>query len=260
MKGHIPLTAKPFACNERLKENAMIVVLTGAGISRESGLLTFRDQDGLWAGHSVEKVCTPHALADNRQFVLDFYNERRKEFNAPEIRPNAAHIALAKLEEALPPGEVLVVTQNIDTLHEQAGSKNVLHMHGEINKARCERCRAVVDWEGDMRTTDVCPKCEMPGGLRPHIVFFHEVPLAMREIERALQRADLFVSIGTSGVVYPAAGFCAMARGVGAYCVELNLEPSLVNHIFNESRQGPATQVVPQFVEELLQQKKPAAD
>lgn len=229
----------------------MIVILTGAGISKESGLQTFRDQDGLWAGHSVEKVCTPQALANDRQFVLDFYNDRRREFNAPEVKPNAAHLALADLERALPAGEVLIVTQNIDTLHEQAGSKNVLHMHGEIDKARCERCHAVMDWHDDMTTDDVCPACNVPGGIRPHIVFFHEMPVHMHEIERALQNADTFVAIGTSGIVYPAAGFCATARSAGAHCVELNLEPSMMNRMFHESRQGPATRIVPQFVEEM---------
>lgn len=229
----------------------MIAVLTGAGISRESGLQTFRDQDGLWAGHRVEEVCTPHALARNRRFVLDFYNQRRKEFNGSRIKPNAAHLALAELEQKMP-GKVLIITQNIDTLHEQAGSRNVLHMHGEINKARCEECGAVLEWNEDITVGDCCPECGEQGRLRPHIVFFHEMPFFMEEIEAALKRCSLFTAIGTSGVVYPAAGFCSLARTAGARCLELNLEPSLVCGVFHEARQGPATRLVPAFVQEVL--------
>lgn len=231
----------------------MIAILTGAGISRESGLQTFRDQDGLWAGHRVEEVCTPHALARNRQFVLEFYNQRRQEFNSPRIKPNAAHLALAELERKLP-GKVLIITQNIDTLHEQAGSNNVLHMHGEINKARCESCGTLLEWTHDITIEDSCPECGERGQLRPHIVFFHEMPLFMEEIEAALKHCTLFTAIGTSGVVYPAAGFCSLARTAGAHCVELNLEPSCVCSVFHEARQGAATQLVPAFVEEVLQQ------
>lgn len=232
----------------------MIVILTGAGISRESGLQTFRDQDGLWAGHSVEDVCTPRALARNRTFVLDFYNQRRREFNGSQIKPNAAHLALAKLEQELPE-PVLIVTQNIDTLHEQAGSKNILHMHGEINKARCERCQAILEWPDDITVESSCPECGEHGCLRPHIVFFHEMPFFMDEIEEALKHCTLFTAIGTSGIVYPAAGFCSLARSSGAHCLELNLEPSCVCSVFHEARQGPATKLVPAFVQELLEKR-----
>ena len=230
----------------------MIVILTGAGISRESGLQTFRDQDGLWAGHSVDDVCTPRALARNRPLVLEFYNQRRREFNRPEIKPNAAHLALAELERNMPE-HILIITQNIDTLHEQAGSKNVLHMHGEVNKARCEHCGAILEWTKDITVDDSCPECMERGGLRPHIVFFHEMPLFMDEIENALRRCSLFTAIGTSGMVYPAAGFCSLARSAGAHCLELNLEPSCVCSVFHEARQGRATKLVPEFVHELLQ-------
>ncbi|MFQ5347724.1 MAG: Sir2 family NAD+-dependent deacetylase [Rhodothalassiaceae bacterium] len=226
-----------------------IVILTGAGISAESGLSTFRDEGGLWAQHRIEDVATPEAFAGNPALVQSFYNARRRQLR--EVAPNAAHAALARLESELA-GEVLVVTQNVDDLHERAGSRRVLHMHGELRKARCLGCGAVLPWEDDVRDDDRCPRCRR-ARLRPHIVWFGEIPFHMEEIERAIARADLFVSIGTSGAVYPAAGFVGLARALGrAHTVELNLEPSEGRHLFAEGHYGPATDVVPAFVDRLL--------
>ncbi len=227
-----------------------VVILTGAGISAESGLSTFRDEGGLWAKHRIEDVATPDAFARDPERVQTFYNLRRREL--ARVAPNAAHKALARLESELD-GEVLVVTQNVDDLHERAGSRRVLHMHGELRKARCLDCAAVVAWEGDIAQGDRCPVCAR-GRLRPHIVWFGEIPFHMDEIERAIAHADLFVSIGTSGAVYPAAGFVGLARSLGrAHTVELNLEPSEGRHLFAEGHYGPATEIVPAFVEGLLE-------
>ena len=226
-----------------------IVILTGAGISAESGLSTFRDAGGLWAQHRIEDVATPEAFARDPELVQRFYNLRRREL--ARVAPNAAHKALARLESELD-GELLVVTQNVDDLHERAGSRHVLHMHGELKKARCLACGAVVPWAGDIAEGDRCPLCRK-GRLRPHIVWFGEVPFHMEEIEQAIARADLFVSIGTSGAVYPAAGFVGLARALGrAHTVELNLEPSEGRHLFAEGHYGPASRIVPAFVERLL--------
>ncbi|WP_243295410.1 Sir2 family NAD+-dependent deacetylase [Geothrix mesophila] len=230
-----------------LSRDASIVILTGAGISAESGLRTFRDANGLWENHRVEDVATPEAFQRNPALVHRFYNARRR--SLPGVRPNAAHAALARLECEWP-GEVLLVTQNVDDLHDRAGSRNLLHMHGELLKGRCLACRAVLDWPGDMDADSRCPVCRR-GGMRPHIVWFGEVPLEMDRIFDALERCDLFAAIGTSGHVYPAAGFVA-AVGPGARTVELNLEPSRVVDAFREHRVGRATDLVPAFVEELL--------
>ena len=227
-----------------------VVILTGAGISAESGLSTFRDEGGLWAKHRIEDVATPEAFARDPELVQTFYNLRRREL--ARVAPNAAHKALARLESELD-GELLVVTQNVDDLHERAGSRRVLHMHGELRKARCLACGGVLPWEGDIAEGDRCAFCK-DGRLRPHIVWFGEIPFHMDEIERAITRADLFVSIGTSGAVYPAAGFVALARSLGrAHTVELNLEPSEGRHLFAEGHYGPATEIVPAFVEGLLE-------
>ncbi len=226
-----------------------VFILTGAGISRESGIPTFRDADGLWAGVRIEDVATPEAFERDPQRVLDFYNKRRRALLDPAIRPNAAHLALARLERALS-GEVLVVTQNIDDLHERAGTRNLIHMHGELLKARCVRCGAVHPWPRDITREDVCPACGGP--LRPHVVWFGEMPLFMDGILEALSRCDLFVSIGTSGNVYPAAGFVAGVVQRGVPAVELNLEPSEGASLFTHARHGPATEVVPAFVNDLL--------
>jgi NAD-dependent deacetylase len=230
-----------------------IVVLTGAGISAESGLATFRGPDGLWEGHRVEDVCTPQALARAPALVHAFYDARRTKLG--EVEPNAAHHALARLDAEWP-GELLIVTQNVDDLHERAGAKRLLHMHGELKSALCAACGERHPWEGPMSPVDfVAPTCPSCGAsaLRPDIVFFGEMPYHMDRIEAALARADLFVSIGTSGAVYPAAGFVQTARHCGAWALELNLEPSAGSYMFSESRMGPAGELVPAWVEEVLE-------
>lgn len=234
-----------------------IVILTGAGISRESGLHTFRDADGIWATVRIEDVATPEAFARDPVRVHDFYNTRRRGLLDPQIRPNAAHDALARLERAWP-GSVLLVTQNIDDLHERAGSHALLHMHGELLKARCGDCGAVSACRRDLSVAQTCPRCGRTGSLRPHVVWFGEMPLEMDRIYAALADCDLFVSIGTSGNVYPAAGFVAEARAHGADTVELNLEPSEGATLFADAVYGPATRTVPAFVERLLASVGPA--
>ncbi|HJW43584.1 MAG TPA: Sir2 family NAD+-dependent deacetylase [Geothrix sp.] len=224
-----------------------LVILTGAGISAESGLRTFRAADGLWEDHRVEDVATPGAFQRNPALVYRFYNERRR--SLPAVHPNAAHLALARLEREWP-GELLLVTQNVDDLHDRAGSTNLLHMHGELLKARCLACGKVHPWAGDLDGHSRCPTCTREA-LRPHIVWFGELPLEMDRIYQALDRCDCFVAIGTSGHVYPAAGFVEAVRP-GARTVELNLEPSLVASAFREARTGRATDLVPAFVQELL--------
>jgi NAD-dependent deacetylase len=225
-----------------------IVVLTGAGVSAESGLATFRGPDGLWEGHRVEDVCTPQALACDPALVHSFYDQRRAKLT--EVWPNAAHEALARLDAEWP-GELLIVTQNVDDLHERAGAKRLLHMHGELKSALCASCGARMRWEGPMGHGPECPSCGA-AKLRPDIVFFGEMPYDMGRIDAALSRADLFVSIGTSGAVYPAAGFVQTARHCGAWALELNLKPSAGSYMFCESRMGPAGELVPAWVDEVL--------
>jgi NAD-dependent deacetylase len=225
-----------------------IVILTGAGISAESGLATFRGPDGLWEGHRIEDVCTPEALARDAALVHRFYDERRAKLQ--EVKPNAAHQALAALD-AQWPGELLIVTQNVDDLHERAGARRLIHMHGELCSALCASCGKAVPWTGPLPPGSLCNGCGRPE-LRPDIVFFGEMPYEMDRIDEALRRADLFVSVGTSGAVYPAAGFVQTARHVGARTVELNLEPSAGSFYFEESRMGPASELVPALVRELL--------
>ncbi len=227
-----------------------IVILTGAGISKESGLQTFRDPDGIWAKHRIEDVATPQAFARDPEAVLGFYNLRRAQMSDAEIKPNAAHAALGTLEEFWP-GGVLLVTQNIDDLHARGGSRNLIHMHGELAKTRCNDCEHLIEGIGDIETAMTCPACDASGTLRPHVVWFGEMPLEMDAIGAALGQCGLFVSIGTSGNVYPAAGFVQEARQHGAYAVELNLEESLGAGLFQEGRYGPATEIVPAFVDEL---------
>ncbi|MEQ8964778.1 MAG: NAD-dependent protein deacylase [Azospirillaceae bacterium] len=237
---------------DSLKPTDPIVVLTGAGISKESGLDTFRDADGIWARVRLEDVATPEAFARDPDRVQSFYNDRRRALLTADVAPNAAHAALARLERAWP-GGVLLVTQNIDDLHERAGSETLIHMHGEILKARCAACETVVPWREDLTTTLACGACGRTGGMRPHVVWFGEMPLEMDRIAEALAACGLFVSIGTSGTVYPAAGFVQEARVHGrARCVELNLEASEGASFFHESREGPASELVPAFVEEVL--------
>ena len=226
-----------------------IVVLTGAGISAESGLATFRGEDGLWEGHRVEDVATPEAFRRDPALVHKFYNARRAQLS--EVEPNAAHRALARLEAEWP-GDLLLVTQNVDDLHERAGSTRLIHMHGQNTAAWCLACDRRAPWKEEMSQVSVCPGCGEAGSLRPDIVWFGEMPYDMDRIEEALRACDLFVSIGTSGAVYPAAGFVQTARYCGARTLEMNLEPSLGSMFFNESRVGPAGELVPSWVDEML--------
>jgi len=231
---------------------ANIVILTGAGISKESGLSTFRDPDGIWATVNIEDVATPEAFARDPDRVHAFYNWRRAQMREKDVAPNPAHHALARLEDAWP-GEVLVVTQNVDNLHEDAGTRNLIHMHGRHREVRCNDCGHIEPWSGDLSVRDVCRGCERPGGLRPNVVWFGETPLEMERIQAALIACDLFVSIGTSGAVYPAAGFVNLVNQVGrAQTLELNLEPSHGAAAFDACRHGPASEIVPAWVDELL--------
>ncbi len=231
---------------------APIVVLTGAGISKESGLHTFRDPDGIWARYDISEVATPEAFINNPDLVHHFYNDRRAGLLDPAVQPNAAHLALARLEAEWP-GDVLLVTQNIDDLHDRAGSKNLIHMHGELLKTRCNHCDLLTNWSEPLDQGIPCPSCAKPGGLRPHVVWFGEMPLEMERIYTALTDCGLFISIGTSGNVYPAAGFVQMAREeAGAETVELNLEPSNGATLFEYSRYGAASEIVPSFVSSLI--------
>ena len=231
-----------------LSPESSIVILTGAGISAESGLATFRGAGGMWADQRVEDVATPEGFARDPELVHRFYNERRAQLAT--VQPNAAHLALAELERAWP-GEFLLVTQNVDDLHDRAGSGNLLHMHGELARSRCARCGHVFLWPGPTSQEMPCPACGRKPAVRPHIVWFGEMPLELERIGSALARCALFAAIGTSGNVYPAAGFVASV-GPGATTLELNLEPSLVTSAFTEHRQGPATELVPALVRELL--------
>ena len=226
-----------------------IVVLTGAGVSAESGLATFRGPDGLWEGHRVEDVCTPEAYRRNPALVHEFYDARRAKLRT--VEPNAAHKALARLDDEWP-GKLLLITQNVDDLHERAGSKRLLHMHGELASAWCLACGERFGWEGPMGEEARCPTCDSQGHVRPDIVWFGEMPYEMDRIEEALRACDLFMSIGTSGAVYPAAGFVQTARYCGATTLEINLEPSLGSTLFDESRTGRAGDLVPVFVDEIL--------
>jgi NAD-dependent deacetylase len=224
-----------------------VVVLTGAGISAESGLPTFRDADGLWEGHDPMVVATPEAFAADRDLVQRFYDERRAAL--ARVRPNAAHQALARLEEALG-DDLLLVTQNVDDLHERGGSRRVHHLHGRLRAAWCTACDRRHEWTGTLADSPPCPACGSPS-LRPDVVWFGEVPYGTEEVEQALFDCDQFVAIGTSGVVYPAAAFVHWAAANGAETLELNLDPDPVSD-FTRSRRGPATELVPAWVEELL--------
>jgi len=226
-----------------------IVILTGAGISAESGLATFRAADGLWEGHRVEDVATPEAYLRDPSLVHQFYDARRARLG--EVAPNAAHLALARLDAAWD-GDLLLVTQNVDDLHDRAGSRRLLHMHGELTRGWCVACDARFAWEGDMGGGALCPSCNAAGRVRPDIVWFGEMPYEMERIEAVLARCDLFVSIGTSGAVYPAAGFVRAARYHGARTLELNLEPSQGSDLFHESRKGRARELTPVWAEEIL--------
>jgi len=235
-------------------ENRRIVILTGAGISKESGLDTFRDAGGIWSKVNIEDVATPEAFERDPVRVHEFYNHRRRNMAGGDVIPNAAHEALAKLEQQWP-GEVLLVTQNIDDLHEKGGSSpdHLIHMHGEMLKVRCENCRTISHWEDDLSTATACPDCGATGLMRPHVVWFGEMPLEMNRIYKALDDCWLFMSIGTSGNVYPAAGFVSHVRMRGSgHTVELNLEPSEGATQFAEALYGPATEIVPDYIDKLL--------
>lgn len=228
-----------------------IVILTGAGISAESGVPTFRGADGLWEGHRVEEVATQEAFAKDPLLVHTFYNMRRAKLLDGTIQPNSAHLALARLAKS-PEHQVLLVTQNIDDLHERGGSPAVLHMHGELLKSRCNDCGAVQPCREDLGRSSVCPACGHIDCLRPHVVWFGEMPFGLDEIAAAISRADLFVAIGTSGLVYPAAGFVSLARKSGVKSLEINLEASAASRVFHETRRGKAGELVPAWVEELM--------
>lgn len=234
-----------------------IVILTGAGISAESGLQTFRASDGLWCGHRVEDVATPEAFRRNPALVQEFYNMRRAQLT--EVEPNAAHLALARLA-AESPGKVTLITQNVDDLHQRAALTHppspraaFYNMHGELKKVRCADTGHIHSWEKEITEHDACTCCERTGTLRPHIVWFGEMPLFMDEIDVALHACDLFLSIGTSGNVYPAAGFVQQLRSRGrAQLIECNIEPSLGSHFFHETLIGPASQTVPAYIDAII--------
>lgn len=228
-----------------------ILVLTGAGISQESGLAMFRDADGIWANVRFEDVATPEAFARDPARVQAFYNARRRQLQDSSVKPNAAHQALAQLE-AHRPGEIMIATQNIDDLHERAGSRAVIHMHGELLKARCTACGKTTVWYDDLTGREECPTCAIEGQLRPHVVWFGEMPLRLDPIYQVLAECKLFLSIGTSGNVQPAASFVEEARRVGAHTVGLNLEPSAGASLFAEQIYGPATKIVPEYVTGLI--------
>jgi NAD-dependent deacetylase len=228
-----------------------LVVLTGAGISRESGLHTFRDADGVWARVRIEDVATPEAFARAPAQVNEFYNHRRRQLLDPTIRPNAAHDALARLETQWS-GEFLLITQNVDDLHERAGSRRLVHMHGELLRGRCAHCGTTFDVLTDLDPQQSCAVCGKTGGLRPDVVWFGEMPYQLERIYEVLRRCDLFAAIGTSGAVYPAAQFVAEADRAGAHTVELNLAVADNTGSFAEHLHGSATQVVPQWVERML--------
>jgi len=227
-----------------------IVILTGSGISAESGLGTFRDEGGLWSEYDLEEVATPEGFARDPALVHRFYNARRA--NCLGAAPNAAHAALARLQD-FTKGDTVIVTQNIDDLHERGGAQGVIHMHGELLRALCATCGHRWDAPSNMAPEDPCPACGAPA-TRPDVVWFGEMPYHMEEIDRHLSTCDLFVAIGTSGAVYPAAGFVMEARRAGARTLELNLEPSDVAGLFHETRQGPAGVLVPRWVDEVLGQ------
>jgi len=231
-----------------MAEIERIVILTGAGISAESGIDTFRSGGGLWEQHRVEDVATPDGFARNPNLVLNFYDMRRAAL--ANVEPNPAHEALARLEREFS-GKLLLVTQNVDDLHERGGSARVLHMHGELKSALCTSCEMRSRWEAAMIDRPPCPVCRAPT-LRPDVVWFGEMPYEMGRIYQAIEACDLFVSIGTSGAVYPAAGFVQEARANGARTLELNLERSEGSRFFHETRLGPASALVPQWVDEVL--------
>lgn len=227
-----------------------IVILTGAGVSAESGVATFRGAGGLWEGHRIEDVASPEGFARNSALVQRFYNLRRAALRT--VQPNAAHVAIARLQREYQNGKVTLITQNVDDLHERGGSPAVLHMHGELLKIRCTRCDQVHVWNEDISPDLACMECGKTGTLRPDIVWFGEMPYYLDEISSALARADVFVAVGTSGKVYPAAGFVVQASRLGARTIEFNLEPSDVSEAFDEHHIGTAGSCVPAWVAQML--------
>ena len=233
-----------------MQKYSNVVILTGAGISAESGVSTFRDAGGIWQKYDYKKVSTPDGFRANPDLVHDFYNMRRT--GLAKYNPNQAHTAVARLERKFD-GSVLVVTQNVDDLHERAGTQNLIHMHGQLYEVKCKVCGKVTKTASEIGRQTVCSHCGVPGGLRPNVVWFGEVPMFMDTIYSALAKCDLFVSIGTSGTVYPAAGFVQEVRSHGrAHTLEINLEPSEGVSLFHEVRHGSASQLVPEFVSQLL--------
>ncbi|TNF04164.1 MAG: NAD-dependent deacylase [Deltaproteobacteria bacterium] len=229
-----------------------IVILTGAGISAESGIATFRDKNGLWENHDVMEVASPDGFRRDPELVYRFYNERRKQLLSKEVIPNPAHEALARLEKEFQ-GKMTIITQNVDDLHERGGSQNVLHMHGELLKIRCQRTRKVFEEKGTINSQSICECCNLEGTLRPHIVWFGEVPMFMDKIENLLREADLFVSIGTSGQVYPASMFVQMAKLENdCVTIEANLEKTQISWNFDKSLLGKAGDIVPGLVDKIL--------
>ncbi len=227
-----------------------LVVLSGAGISAESGIRTFRDQNGLWENHRIEDVATPRGFLRNPKLVHDFYNARRKQLLQPAVQPNAAHLALAELEKMWR-GDFMLVTQNVDNLHERAGSERLIHMHGELLKARCENCKEVTHIDGDISLETECRSCGEAGHVRPHIVWFEEMPLELDRIYAALQKCSLFLAIGTSGAVYPAAGFVDLLP-VKAFKIEFNLNHSEISHCFDQNIFGKASETLPSWLAKLV--------
>ncbi len=227
-----------------------IVILTGAGISAESSIKTFRDQNGLWENHAIEDVASPEGFRKNPSLVYQFYNIRRQQLSSPKVQPNLAHLSLAKLERKHS-GKITIITQNVDDLHERSGSQNIWHMHGELRKMRCQISQQVYEAPESFDGTTVCQCCKKKGHLRPHIVWFGEMPLYMQEINQFLQQADCFISVGTSGQVYPAAMFVQWVNRK-ARKIEVNLDQTQISPQFNQHLMGPASQKVPQLVDELL--------
>lgn len=226
-----------------------IVILTGAGISAESGLATFRASNGLWNNHKVEDVATIEAFERNPAYVHEFYNELKKELITTQ--PNAAHLAITRLQKEYP-ANISVITQNVDTLHEKAGNQNIYHIHGQINQAVCLNCGHILETFGDVDTETVCPQCQVSGMMKPNIVFFGENLLCMDEVDTLLRHCDLFISVGTSGVVFPAAAFVQTAKYYGAQTFEFNLETTSNNFYFDKHILGPAGTTLPDFVEKLI--------
>ena len=228
-----------------------IVILTGAGISAESGIRTFRDQNGLWENHDIYEVASPEGFRSKPDLVYEFYNQRRTQLLSSEVRENLAHHALGRLEKEFD-GDVHLITQNVDDLHERGGSTNILHMHGELLKAKCQRTQISYEWTGILNDQSICDCCQSKGNLRPDIVWFGEMPMRMEHIYEALDQCDLFLSIGTSGHVYPAAGFVEVANAAGAHTVEINLEPTHKQSLFDQHIYGLASEEVPRLVEQIL--------